>query len=126
MQSAAGRRSSQTKGPATGRLPALVVSPAAFTENTGRAIVNPITTRMRSVPHQPRPSRSVFGWHVRLSVFEGETDLQNSLIVLHLAALDMPTGLHDLEPAEMLQRALRRLRNLGQRDKLRADRSKGA
>ena len=33
-----------------GRRPALVVSPAAFTENTGLAIVCPITSRVRSFP----------------------------------------------------------------------------
>ena len=38
-------------------------------------------------------------------LFEGETDLQDNLVVLHLAALDMPAGLHKLESAELLQRA---------------------
>jgi mRNA interferase MazF len=33
-----------------GRRPALVVSPAAFTENTGLAIVCPITSRVRPFP----------------------------------------------------------------------------
>ena len=33
-----------------GRRPALVVSPAAFTENTGFAIVCPITSRVRPFP----------------------------------------------------------------------------
>jgi mRNA interferase MazF len=33
-----------------GRRPALVVSPAAFTENTGMAIVCPITSRVRPFP----------------------------------------------------------------------------
>ena len=33
-----------------GRRPALVVSPAAFTENTGLAIVCPITSRIRPFP----------------------------------------------------------------------------
>jgi mRNA interferase MazF len=33
-----------------GRRPALVVSPAAFTENTGLTIVCPITSRVRSFP----------------------------------------------------------------------------
>jgi mRNA interferase MazF len=33
-----------------GRRPALVVSPAAFTENTGLAIVCPITPRVRPFP----------------------------------------------------------------------------
>lgn len=33
-----------------GRRPALVVSPAAFWENTGRAIVCPITSRIRPFP----------------------------------------------------------------------------
>src|SRR5215813_7672683 len=33
-----------------GRRPALVVSPAAFTENTGLAIVCPITSRIRYYP----------------------------------------------------------------------------
>jgi mRNA interferase MazF len=33
-----------------GRHPALVVSPAAFTENTGLAIVCPITSRVRPFP----------------------------------------------------------------------------
>jgi len=33
-----------------GRRPALVVSPAAFTENTGQAIVCPITSRVRPFP----------------------------------------------------------------------------
>ena len=33
-----------------GRRPALVVSSAAFTENTGRAIVCPITSRVRPFP----------------------------------------------------------------------------
>jgi hypothetical protein len=42
---------------------------------------------------------------VRSSLLEGETDLQDNLVVLHLAALDMPADLHKLEPAEMLQRA---------------------
>jgi mRNA interferase MazF len=34
----------------TGRRPALVVSPAAFTENTGLAVVCPITSRVRPFP----------------------------------------------------------------------------
>lgn len=34
----------------TGRCPALVVSPAAFTENTGLTVVCPITSRVRSFP----------------------------------------------------------------------------
>jgi mRNA interferase MazF len=33
-----------------GRRPALVVSPAAFTENTGLAVVCPITSRVRPFP----------------------------------------------------------------------------
>jgi mRNA interferase MazF len=33
-----------------GRRPALVVSPAAFTENTGLAVVCPITSRVRPLP----------------------------------------------------------------------------
>ena len=33
-----------------GRRPALVISPAAFTENTGQAIVCPITSRVRPFP----------------------------------------------------------------------------
>jgi mRNA interferase MazF len=33
-----------------GRRPALVISPAAFTENTGLAIVCPITSRVRPFP----------------------------------------------------------------------------
>ncbi|MBI3275482.1 MAG: type II toxin-antitoxin system PemK/MazF family toxin, partial [Methylocystis sp.] len=33
-----------------GRRPALVVSPAVFTENTGFAIVCPITSRVRPFP----------------------------------------------------------------------------
>jgi mRNA interferase MazF len=33
-----------------GRRPALVVSPAAFTENTGMAVVCPITSRVRPFP----------------------------------------------------------------------------
>ncbi|HTU55181.1 MAG TPA: type II toxin-antitoxin system PemK/MazF family toxin [Acetobacteraceae bacterium] len=33
-----------------GRRPALVVSPAAFTENTGLAIVCPVTSRIRPFP----------------------------------------------------------------------------
>lgn len=33
-----------------GRRPALVVSPAVFTENTGFAIVSPITSRVRPFP----------------------------------------------------------------------------
>ena len=33
-----------------GRRPALVVSPAAFTENTGFAVVCPITSRVRPFP----------------------------------------------------------------------------
>ena len=33
-----------------GRRPALVVSPAAFTENTGLAIICPITSRVRPFP----------------------------------------------------------------------------
>ncbi len=33
-----------------GRRPALVVSPAAFTENSGRAVVCPITSRVRPFP----------------------------------------------------------------------------
>jgi mRNA interferase MazF len=33
-----------------GRRPALVISPAAFTENTGLAIVCPITSRIRPFP----------------------------------------------------------------------------
>src|SRR5438270_11700932 len=41
----------QTKGrEQAGRRPALVVSPAAFTENTGLAIVCPITSRVRPFP----------------------------------------------------------------------------
>jgi hypothetical protein len=42
---------------------------------------------------------------VRSDLLEGETDLQDNLVVLHLAALDMPAGLHKLESAELLQRA---------------------
>jgi mRNA interferase MazF len=34
----------------SGRRPALVVSPAAFTENTGLAVVCPITSRVRPFP----------------------------------------------------------------------------
>jgi len=34
----------------SGRRPALVVSPAAFTENTGLAMVCPITSRVRPFP----------------------------------------------------------------------------
>ena len=34
----------------TGRRPALVVSPAAFTENTGLALVCPIKSRVRPLP----------------------------------------------------------------------------
>jgi mRNA interferase MazF len=34
----------------SGRRPALVVSPSAFTENTGLAIVCPITSRVRPFP----------------------------------------------------------------------------
>jgi mRNA interferase MazF len=33
-----------------GRRPALVVSPAAFTENTGLAVVCPVTSRIRPFP----------------------------------------------------------------------------
>jgi len=33
-----------------GRRPALVISPAAFTKNTGRAVVCPITSRVRPFP----------------------------------------------------------------------------
>jgi mRNA interferase MazF len=33
-----------------GRRPALVVSPAAFTENSGLAVVCPITSRVRPIP----------------------------------------------------------------------------
>jgi mRNA interferase MazF len=39
-----------------GRRPALVVSPAAFTENTGLAIVCPITSRVRPFPTSVLPS----------------------------------------------------------------------
>jgi mRNA interferase MazF len=37
-------------GEQAGRRPALVISPAAFTRNTGFAIVCPITTRVRPFP----------------------------------------------------------------------------
>jgi hypothetical protein len=65
------------------------------------------------VPPRPCPRRRapapvcgrVANRLVRSSLLEGETDIQNDLVVLHLAALDMPAGLHELEPAEMLQRA---------------------
>src|ERR1700730_14237419 len=41
----------RTKGTEqAGRRPALVVSPAAFTENTGLAVVCPITSRVRPFP----------------------------------------------------------------------------
>src|SRR5438270_4686187 len=41
----------RTKGrEQAGRRPALVLSPAAFTENTGLAIVCPITSRVRPFP----------------------------------------------------------------------------
>ena len=41
----------RTKGrEQAGRRPALVVSPAAFTENTGLAVVCPITSRVRPFP----------------------------------------------------------------------------
>jgi mRNA interferase MazF len=39
-----------------GRRPALVVSPAAFTENTGLTVVCPITSRVRPFP------TSVLSW----------------------------------------------------------------
>src|SRR6202011_1682823 len=62
----------------------------------------------RPCPHRRAPAPvcgHVANRLVRSSLLEGETDLQDDLVVLHLAALDMPAGLHELEPAEMLQRA---------------------
>ena len=46
-------------------------------------------------------------WSIRLRIFKCKSDFQRHLVVVHFPVLDMPTCLHYLKPAKMIERPRR-------------------